>query len=127
MSHNMATILIVDDYQDVRMYLGSFLSDNGYQTVTADDGEAGLEAVKKNKPDLITLDIIMPNQTGVKMYRAVKDDDDLKDIPVIIVSGVTRYKELFRRSHKTMPKPEGFIEKPIDRGALLEKIKEVIG
>ncbi len=123
----MAKILTIDDDQDVRQYLGSFFSDNGYESVTANDGEEGLEAVKKEKPDLITLDIIMPNQTGVKMYRTLKDDAELKDIPVIIVSGVTRYKELFSRSHKTMPKPAAFIEKPVDRDVLLAKVKELIG
>ncbi|MFC1554732.1 response regulator [candidate division KSB1 bacterium] len=123
----MAKILIVDDDPDIRTYLSTFLGDKGYTTLVAEDGVEGMNAVHKEKPDLITLDIIMPNQTGVKMYRIIKNDEGLKDIPVIIVSGVTQYKDLFRKSHRTMPKPVAFIEKPVNRDVLLEKIKEVIG
>jgi len=123
----VAKILIVDDDPDLRTYFSTLLTDNGYETITAEDGEEGLEKIKEQKPDVITLDIIMPNQTGVKMYRTVKADESLKNIPVLIVSGVTRYKELFSRSHKTLPKPEAFMEKPVDRDKLLEKVKEFIG
>ena len=121
----MVKILIVDDDADIRTYLSTFLGDNGYETITAEDGDEGMEKTKEQSPDLITLDIIMPNQTGIKMYRTIKKDEILKGIPILIVSGVTRYKELFSRSHKTMPKPEAFLEKPVDRSQLLSKIKEL--
>ena len=121
----MAKILIVDDDPDLRTYLSVFLTDNGYEIITAEDGDEGMAKTKEHKPDLITLDIIMPNQTGVKMYRTIKNDETLKNIPILIVSGVTRYKDLFSRSHKTMPKPEAFLEKPVDRDQLLAKIKEL--
>ena len=85
------------------------------------------EMVKEFKPDLISLDIIMPRETGQKFYRALCKDPDWSNIPVIICSGVTRYKELFSRDHATMPKPLAFIEKPIDKEALLDKVKEAIG
>jgi len=120
-------ILIVDDDPDLRTYLSTFLTDSGYETVTAENGDDGLAKTIDVKPDIITLDIIMPNQTGVKMYRTIKKDEALKNIPVLIVSGVSRYKELFRRSHRTLPKPEAFIEKPVDRDMLLAKIREIIG
>lgn len=123
----MPRILIIDDDPDVRTYLSVFLKDNGYEIITAEDGDDGMAKAKEHKPDLITLDIIMPNQTGIKMYRTLKKDETLKNIPVLIVSGVTRYKELFSRDHKTMPKPEAFIEKPVDRDLLLAKIKELTG
>jgi len=123
----VAKILIVDDDPDLRTYLSTFLTDSGYETVTAENGDDGLAKTIDVKPDIITLDIIMPNQTGVKMYRTIKKDEALKNIPVLIVSGVSRYKELFRRSHRTLPKPEAFIEKPVDRDMLLAKIREIIG
>jgi len=122
----VARILIVDDDPDVRTYLSTFLGDSGYDTCVAEDGELGLQKAIECKPDLITLDIIMPNQTGVKMYRTMRADETLKDIPIIIVSGVTRYKELFARSHKTLPKPDGFLEKPVDRDTLLASIQKLI-
>ncbi|MFC1730043.1 response regulator [candidate division KSB1 bacterium] len=123
----MPTILIIDDDPDIIQYLTTFFEDSGYSTVSAVDGEDAINKIGAQKPDLITLDIIMPNQTGVKFYRTIKADESLKDIPVIIISGVTRYKELFRRNHKTLPKPKAFIEKPIDRNQVLEKVRELIG
>jgi len=120
-------ILIVDDEADIRTFLSVFLSDNGYQTETAEDGDIALDKAKATKPDLVTLDIIMPNQTGVKFYRELCKEKELSKIPVIILSGVTRYKELFARDHATMPKPFAFIEKPLDRDELLKKIKQAIG
>jgi CheY-like chemotaxis protein len=120
-------ILIVDDESDPRTYLEMLFKEYGYDTATADDGDIAFEMVKEIKPDLITLDIIMPRETGVKFYRNLHKDETLSKIPVIICSGVTRYKELFSRDHKTMPKPFAFIEKPIDKIILLERVKEAIG
>ena len=120
-------ILIVDDEEDARKYLEVLFQENGYETAIATDGDEAMPMVKEFKPDLISLDIIMPRETGQKFYRALCKDPDLKRIPVIICSGVTRYKELFSRDHATMPKPLAFIEKPIDKEALLDKVKEAIG
>ena len=119
-------ILIVDDEEDPRTYLETLFQENGYETATANDGDVAFEKAKEYKPDLITLDIIMPSETGQKFYRKLCKDPELSKIPVIICSGVTRYKELFSRDHATMPKPFAFIEKPIDRDALLGKIKELL-
>jgi DNA-binding response OmpR family regulator len=120
-------ILIVDDENDPRVYLETLFKENGYQTAVAFDGDEALPKVKDFKPDLITLDIIMPHETGVKFYRELQKDATYAGIPVIILSGVTRYKELFARDHATMPKPFAFIEKPINRDELLEKVKQAIG
>lgn len=120
-------ILIVDDEEDPRTYLETLFQENGYETATADDGDVAFDKVKEYRPDLITLDIIMPSETGQKFYRKLCKDPELSKIPVIICSGVTRYKELFSRDHATMPKPFAFIEKPIDRDELLRTVKEACG
>ena len=120
-------ILVIDDEEDARKYLEVLFQENGYETAIATDGDEAMPMVKEFKPDLISLDIIMPRQTGQKFYRALCKDPELVKIPVIICSGVTRYKELFSRDHATMPKPLAFIEKPIDKTALLDKVKEAIG
>ncbi len=120
-------ILIVENEEDPRVYLETLFKENGFETATATDGDEAMPVVKDFHPDLITLDIIMDRETGVKFYRALKKDEELSKIPVIIVSGVTRYKELFARDYATMPKPFAFIEKPVDRDALLAKVKEAIG
>ena len=120
-------ILIVDDEADVRTYLEVLFQENGYETAVAADGDEAMPKVHEFKPDLISLDIIMPRESGQKFYRKLVKDEEFGKTPVIICSGVTRYKELFSRDHKTMPKPFAFIEKPIDKGELLGKIKEAIG
>jgi len=119
-------ILIIDDESDTRIYLDTLLTENGYQTVQAPDGEEALRIVRDLAPDLITLDIIMPNQTGVKFYRELCKDKKLCKTPVIIVSGVTRYKELFARDHATLPKPFAFVEKPIEKDQFLNILKAAI-
>lgn len=129
----MKRILVVDDEMDVVEYLTTFLQDKGYQTVSACDGEQALEMVGKEKPDLVTLDITMPNKSGVRFYRELKENEALKKIPVIIVTGVTGFggdPEGFNRfisSRKQVPPPEGFMAKPIDRDSLLKMIKDQIG
>ncbi|MEW5993784.1 MAG: response regulator [Candidatus Zixiibacteriota bacterium] len=120
-------ILIVDDEQDPRTYLEVLFKDNGYETETAADGDEAWPKTKEFKPDLITLDIIMERETGVKFYRALHKDPELSKIPVIVITGVGRYRDLFARDHKTMPKPFAFIEKPVDKEALLAKVKEAVG
>ena len=120
-------ILIVDDEKDPREYLKVLFEENGYETAVATDGDEAFDKTKELKPDLVSLDIIMPRESGVKFYRQLCKDPELSKIPVIICSGVTRYKELFARDHATMPKPVAFIEKPIDKDELLKKVKETIG
>jgi CheY-like chemotaxis protein len=120
-------ILIVDDEADVRTYLEVLFQENGYETAVAADGDEAMPKVHEFKPDLISLDIIMPHESGQKFYRELVKDAEFGETPVIICSGVTRYKELFSRDHKTMPKPFAFIEKPVDKGELLGKVKEAIG
>jgi CheY-like chemotaxis protein len=120
-------ILIVDDEADVRTYLEVLYQENGYETALAADGNEAMPKVREFKPDLISLDIIMPSESGQKFYRELVKDAEFGKTPVIICSGVTRYKDLFSRDHKTMPKPFAFIEKPIDKDELLGKVKEAIG
>jgi len=120
-------IMIVDDEEVPRTYLETLFRDNGYETATVNDGDEAWPKVQEYKPDLITLDIIMARETGVKFYRKLCKDPELSKIPVVICSGVTRYKDLFDRDHLTMPKPLAFVEKPIDTKELLSVVKGAIG
>lgn len=117
-------VLIVDDDADMRTYLDSLLSEKGYKTTTASDGDIGYETACEFRPDVITLDIIMARETGLKFYRKVIKDPELKAVPVIILSGVSSYKSLFGRDHATMPKPFAFLEKPIDPAELTDLLEE---
>jgi CheY-like chemotaxis protein len=126
-AHLARKILIVDDEPDTRTYLEMLFSDNGYETAVASDGDQAMPLVREFKPDLITLDIIMPKETGQRFYRELVKDPVFSKVPVIVCTGMTRYKDLFARDHKTMPKPFGFVEKPIDKTELLAKVREAVG
>jgi DNA-binding NtrC family response regulator len=119
-------ILIVEDEKDPKRFLEILLNENGYETATASDGKEAFEMVKSFKPDVVTLDIIMPEESGVKFYRDLKKEAEYADLPVIIITGVSRYKDLFKRDYATMPKPFAFIEKPIDSDVLIQKIQEAL-
>jgi len=82
------TILIVDDEPDVLTYLSTLFEDSGYATTKARDGNEALTKVKSKTPDMVTLDITMPNKSGVKFYREMKESAEWKKIPIVIVTGV---------------------------------------
>ena len=125
-------ILVLDDEPNVVAYLETLLQDNGYDTVSAGDGREGMEKARSEKPDLITLDISMPEESGVRFYRELKADPDLAGIPVIIVTGVTGYGgkpedfQKFISTRKNIPPPEGFVAKPIDRDELLKGVTSLL-
>jgi len=113
-------ILIVDDEEDVRVFLKTFFEKEGFETVVAVDGIEALKLIKEEKPDLITLDLQMPRNTGTDFYRNIHRDKELSEIPVIVVSGIPG-------RHLAIPRPFAVFDKPIDREALLEKVNEAIG
>ncbi len=119
------TILIIDDEPDTRTYFSSLLEDNGYHTIEAENGDLGLAEVRKAIPDLITLDVTMPEMSGVKCYRTLKEDPNWKSIPVIIITGVSEDFQQFISSRKQVPPPDGYLAKPIDQTELLELVKKL--
>ena len=120
-------ILIVDDEPDVVTYLSTLLEDAGYGTISASNGEEGLEKVRGESPDLITLDITMPEKSGVRLYTELKNDDTLRSIPVIVVTGIQGEIEKFLSTRRQVPPPDDFVAKPVDRDLLVEKVKKLIG
>ncbi len=126
-------VLCVDDDPDIRLFVVTVLEENGYTPLTATNGEEGLEIIKKERPDLVTLDVLMPRQSGIKMYRELKTDDSLKNIPVILLSGIAR--RTFLRSQEALtefgsenvPEPEAYMEKPVEPEELADMIKKIIG
>lgn len=119
-------ILVVDDEPDLQNFLGAFLEDNGFEVVIACNGKQCLEKAKKEKPDLITLDITMPEESGVRAFRNIQEDPDTKNIPVIIVTGVTSEFKQFIHTRKVVRPPAAYLEKPINTTELLDKINELL-
>jgi CheY-like chemotaxis protein len=113
-------ILVVDDEPHLVKYMTAFLEDSGYETCSASNGEEALEVLKKENPDLVTLDLQMPNETGTRFYRNKTKNKLYKDIPVIVISGLPG-------RHLAVSQPFAVFEKPVDRDALLEAIKKAIG
>ena len=126
-------VLIVDDDPDVRMFNATVVEESGYTPVEATNGEEGLKMVKKDRPDLVLLDVLMPKQSGIRLYRELKTDKSLIGIPLIMLSGVA--KRTFLRSQKALtefgdkpvPEPEIYLEKPVEPDELAQEIKKILG
>jgi twitching motility two-component system response regulator PilH len=126
-------VLVVDDDPDVRLFSVTVLEENGYIPLEAEDGESGLKMIKAEKPDLVILDVLMPRQSGVRLYRELKTSKALKNVKIIILSGIA--KKTFLRSQKALtefggaeiPEPEIYLEKPVEPEELAEVIKNVLG
>lgn len=116
--------LVVDDEADIRSYLGAVLEDSGFVVHMAEDGLKGMEEARRLKPDLITLDISMPDQSGVRTYRQLKTDEALKHIPVFIITGFSDKMRIFLKKLAGFPFPEAFINKPINPAELRKIITE---
>jgi CheY-like chemotaxis protein len=123
MVNEKITVLIIDDEPDTCIYFSSVLEDHGFNSVIAYDAEEGLTKLKASKPDLITLDIAMPEKSGVKLYREIKLDETWKNIPVIFITGTSDdYRDLVS-SGNPVPPPEGYLSKPIDTEEFLALVK----
>ncbi len=120
------TILIIDDEPDTLTYFRTLLEDNGYITVTAENGEEGLKRLEELTPDLITLDISMPEMSGIKYYRTLRENEKWKSIPIIIVTGVSDNLRQFISTRKQVPPPDGYISKPVEEKEMLDLISELV-
>ncbi|MEJ2038984.1 MAG: response regulator [Desulfosarcinaceae bacterium] len=126
-------VLVVDDDPDVRLFNITVVEENGYIPLEATNGEEGMRLIQNEKPDLVILDVLMPRESGVRLYRQIKTDAKLKQIPVIILSGIT--EKSFLRSQKALtefggaavPEPEAYLEKPVEPEELAAAIQSVLG
>ena len=84
----MKKILFIEDAPDLQKQVGEILKDEGFKILSALDGEEGLELIKREKPDLVLLDLILPKKDGFEVLKEVKKDEELKDIPVIILTNL---------------------------------------
>ncbi len=124
-------ILVVDDEPDVRDFLSTCLEDAGFKVETAIDGFDALEKIEKELPDLITLDLVMPRISGIKLMRKLRKNEAWKKIPVIIVTahakdelGQKDLEELY--AEEVRPSPEHILEKPITPSNLVTGIGKIL-
>lgn len=121
-------VLVVDDEADVRDYLKTALEDAGFLVETAIDGLEALQAARRNPPDLISLDLVMPRHSGAKCYHELQKDRKLSKIPVLIVTGHARddmgkadFEEM------TMSGPGIYLEKPVRPASYVSAVSKLLG
>ncbi len=138
-----AKILIIDDDPDILTYVAEILQDNSYETATAADGAAGLARVREARPDLVILDLMMPKKSGIRFLNEIRQDADLRDVPILVLSGATgvtgvdmrqylRDQPFRDRKEKALGvspdiAPDAYLDKPVDPGVLLETVRKLVG
>jgi len=144
-------VLLVDDDQDAVRYLSVVLSKHGYDPVSANNASEGLEQIKRSKPDLIVLDVMMPGKSGFVLFKQLKEDERYKDIPILMLTGVSgvleeleqHMDESFEEPHDALRealknkiremreaghvRPEMFVDKPVAPDFFVAKIRQLIG
>jgi CheY-like chemotaxis protein len=126
-------ILVVDDDPDVRLFNTTVVEENGHTPIEAANGEEALQMIRSEAPDLVILDVLMPRQSGIRLYRQLKTDASMKHIKVMVLSGIN--KKSFLKSQQALaefgggdvPEPELYLEKPVEADVLAAAIKKAIG
>ena len=125
-------VLTVDDEYQVREFISTVLEEEGYTALQAENGEEALKIIGETRPALIVLDVLMPKKSGIKLYRELKTTESLKDIPVLIYSGIARRTFLRSQSAQSefggesIPEPEGYIEKPAKPASLVKIFRKFL-
>lgn len=119
-------VLVIDDEPDVVTYFSTILQDHGMTTCAAANGAAGLDMARAENPDLITLDIAMPEQAGMKTLRQLQEDPALSRIPVVIITGVSQELKIFLRKTRQVQQPAGYLSKPISERDLVTTLLEIL-
>ena len=126
------TILVVDDEPGVRQYLKTVLEDARFKVLTAYGGEEALEIVKNQKPDFISLDLVMPKKSGHKLLYELRKDKALSRIPVLVVTAHAQ-SELGKEDledlleNRVMSGPGTYLEKPVSPVAYVRAIQRTLG
>ena len=117
------TILVVDDEKDLLDLIEYNLRKEGFEVLKAENGQQGIEVAKKNKPDLVLLDIMMPKMDGLEAVEIMRQDDDLKNIPIIFLTARSDEKTEVEGLNKG---GDDYITKPISTTKLISRIKAVM-
>ena len=117
-------ILVVDDEPDDLDFVCTVLEDNGATVLRASDGDAALDTARREKPDLMTLDLAMPNKDGCEVFDQMRQDPDLMSVPVCIITGRPELRRLIYQ--RTVRPPEGYLDKPLDDRRLLLNVRRIL-
>ncbi|MCP4679639.1 MAG: response regulator [Deltaproteobacteria bacterium] len=117
-------ILVVDDEADIRTFLSTVMEDNGATVIQAEDGNKALELARKEKPNLMTLDLSMPGKDGGAVYAALRADPELSKLPVCIVTGKPELRKTIY--DRDIPRPEGYLDKPVTEKDVLVNVRKIL-
>lgn len=120
------TILVVEDDPDSRDFVVTVLEDHGYAVVSAADGNEAMRRLEEGAPDLVTLDITMPQKSGVGVYRTLKEEDRFRHIPVIMITGISDDFKQFISSRRHVPPPDGYLSKPVEPSQLTDLVGKLL-
>lgn len=134
-AQSLGRVLVVDDEMHLRLFIKAVFDSAGYETATARDGEEGLRKLKEFRPRLVSLDLMMPNQGGIRFLTELRRDPELAQTRVLVVSAIEG--ETFRHSlallsagaetGRTPPGPDGYVEKPPTAETLLREARRILG
>jgi Fe-S oxidoreductase len=117
-------ILVVEDEEDARAFLTTVLQDAGAQILEAVDGDEAIAQAKAEKPDLITLDLSMPGKDGVEAFTEIREDPEVEDIPVCIITGHPEFRKVIY--DRPVRPPEGYMDKPVEEEALIMNLRRIL-
>jgi CheY-like chemotaxis protein len=119
-------ILVIEDEEDIRNYIMTLFEDHDYVALGAGNGREGFELARREAPDLITLDISMPEKSGMKALRELQEDPATASLPVVIVTGVSDDLKSYIEHRKQLKPPAAYVFKPIERQELLETVHRLL-
>jgi len=120
----MKTIIFIEDEPTLQKTVGRFLENEGYEVKSAIDGETGLAMVKKIKPDLVLLDLILPKKDGFEVLKEIKGDETTKDIPVIILTNLEKTADIEKTL--SLGATTYLVKANYELEEIVKKIKEII-
>jgi twitching motility two-component system response regulator PilH len=123
-------VLVIDDEPDQTTYLSTLLQDKGWEARTANSADEGLALAQEEVPDVVLLDVMMPERGGLSTLIALRKDEKTKAVPVVLVTGIqaeithdfSAFLDRFKKHH-----PDAYLEKPVDPEKLLKTLDEVCG
>ena len=119
-------VLVIDDQSDIRDVIHVVMQYDGWRVLDAADGRQGLELIRAQKPDLILVDLMMPELTGIEFCRKLIDDFNMRDVPVLLLSGVSEGAALLQDFWELPLRYKNFLHKPFSTDELIRCVKGIM-
>jgi DNA-binding response OmpR family regulator len=121
-------VAVIDDEEDITTFLALALEDAGYRVTTCNHAADAFDLLRRERPDLICLDLVMPERAGASLYVAVRRDAGLAQVPILIMTGIGTRQETLNAivAAAAVPPPDGCVDKPLDSDELLDRVREIV-